>query len=148
MKWLGQRLVNLVVGCFALMGFCLVPLGEHTALGHLVALGRTDTARRLAVGLATAARAVAAELEEIAGAVRTLPDESQEARPNPSTSPRSRAMTRPAQVHLAPEAPVMGPDLYTEPEVPGLETHSSSDYPPLTPAVDPRSSVCELGPEG
>ncbi|HOU91275.1 MAG TPA: hypothetical protein PLU22_09530 [Polyangiaceae bacterium] len=95
-QWLGQRLVSLVVGAFALMGFCLVPLGDRTALGHLAALGRTEAAQRFAQGLVTGLRSAAGELEAATG-------EGAEPPPLPRTAEPRSAVPRPGEP--APRAP-------------------------------------------
>ncbi len=91
MQWLGQRLVSLLVGGFALMGFCLVPLGEHTALGHLAALWRTDAARGFAHGLVTGARAVVAELDAATGERAEPSSQPVEPRRHAPAAPRRAA---------------------------------------------------------
>jgi len=44
----GRRLLEGVVGLFALLGFAFVPLGEHTGLEHLKAVASTPAAQRAA----------------------------------------------------------------------------------------------------
>jgi hypothetical protein len=41
----GRRAVEILVGLFAVLGFVYVPLGEKTALQHLVAIGSTSAVR-------------------------------------------------------------------------------------------------------
>jgi hypothetical protein len=51
---LGRRAAESVVVVFAVLGFCAVPLGSKTALGHVIALTRTVPARDAASGLISA----------------------------------------------------------------------------------------------
>jgi hypothetical protein len=53
---LARRAIEALVALFALLGFCFVPLGEKTALGHLSAMARTEPAAEAARGLLDAAR--------------------------------------------------------------------------------------------
>ena len=50
----GRRLLEGLVGLFALLGFAFVPLGEHTGLEHLKAVISTPAARQAARELAQA----------------------------------------------------------------------------------------------
>lgn len=142
-QWLGQRLVSLVVGGFALMGFCLVPLGEHTALGHLAALWRTDAARGFAQGLVTGARAVVAELDAATGEKTEPSSQPVEPRRRAPAAPRR---TAPANASLvAPEAePLLclwPPGPAALPPVPGATAA------PLVVAA-PAAAASALRPDG
>ena len=120
-QWLGQRLVSLVVGVFALMGFCLVPLGEHTALGHVVALGRTGAAQRFAAGLVTGTRAAVAELE---GATRARGE------PSPPRPPEPRP-AEPAR---------------REPSAPRRATPANASFAPVASDAEPLLCLLPAGP--
>jgi len=135
-QWLGQRLVSLVVGAFALMGFCLVPLGDRTALGHLAALGRTEAAQRFAQGLVTGLRSAAGELEAATGEGA----EPRSAEPRPGEpAPRAPAAPRrspPANASLLPAAVEAEPLLCLSPSGAATElpATAASAAPPRTAA--------------
>ncbi|MFZ5893246.1 MAG: hypothetical protein ACOY0T_19455 [Myxococcota bacterium] len=47
----GRRVVESVIGLFALLGFAYVPLGSKTGLEHSLALARTPAAQEAIAGL-------------------------------------------------------------------------------------------------
>lgn len=141
MQWLGRRLVNLLVGGFALMGFCLVPLGEHTALGHVAALGSTDAARRLAAGLVTGAQAVAAEFARVRAAPPRGEDRDPAARAPRPTPP---ALPPPALPEATERAPASPANAAAAPQSSPLETPLLL---PQTPA-ESGAPLCLPWPEG
>jgi hypothetical protein len=89
---LGRRLVESVVGLFAVLGFIYVPLGRHTGLEHTKAVLSTpaaaaalDDLSRTALGLRT--RALGFITGQLSPAA--LPSEATpEAGPKPGKAPR------------------------------------------------------------
>lgn len=150
-QWLGQRLVSLVVGVFALMGFCLVPLGERTALGHLMALGRTEAAQRFAQGLWAGLRTVAGELEAVTEeGARPPPPPAGEPRASEHT-PRAPAAPRrapPANASLWPAASEAEPLLCVSPAGAAVALPATAASAALLAAPPPTPVTGELRPDG
>ena len=89
---LGRRLVESVVGLFAILGFIYVPLGRHTGLEHAKAVLSTpaaaaafDDLSRSALGLRTRALDfITGQLSPAALPTAATPDAS----PKPGKAPR------------------------------------------------------------
>lgn len=79
---LGRRLTEGLVGLFALLGFCFVPLGSRTGLEHTLSFIGTPSVREAGAGLWSKVLRVRSLIAE-----KVLPDppepEAAEAEPRP-----------------------------------------------------------------
>lgn len=111
LRLLGRRGLEACISAFALLGFCYVPLGQHTGLEHAKAIFSTPAAKRagseLIEGFARLRGKLTGEAVEFANG---------EAEPTPSSTangPHSDG-SRPERAHHGnepkPRTPHLGPD--------------------------------------
>ncbi|HTA89634.1 MAG TPA: hypothetical protein VK745_08660 [Polyangiaceae bacterium] len=111
LRLLGRRGLEACISAFALLGFCYVPLGQHTGFEHAKAIFSTPAAKRAGGELIEAFARVRSKLTGEA-----VEFANGEAEPTPSSTPSAPHPegSHPEHAHHGseprPRAPRLGPD--------------------------------------